>query len=58
MLCPNASLEAIAFHDPKTKNEIRELSELKGWFAREFGAEVTKLDRETTETPPTTQTES
>jgi ribonuclease D len=40
VLAPNSSLEAIAFFDPKTKADAAEIEELKGWFVREFAAEV------------------
>jgi ribonuclease D len=52
VLCPNAALEAIAFNDPKSKSELQELPELKGWFVREFGTEVTKISRETATPQP------
>jgi len=40
VLCPNASLEVIAIANPGDAAEVEELGELKGWFARHFGAEV------------------
>jgi ribonuclease D len=40
VLCPNASLEAIAWRSPKTGADLEDLPELKGWFVREFGDEV------------------
>jgi len=40
VLAPNSSLEAIAFFDPKTKADAAKIEELKGWFVREFAAEV------------------
>jgi ribonuclease D len=43
VLCPNAALEAIAFRDPSNRSDLTELDELKGWFVREFGAEVSKI---------------
>ena len=46
VLCPNAALEAIAWQDPKSKADLQEIVELKGWFIRDFGAEVTKINRE------------
>jgi len=48
VLCPNATLEAIAWRDPKSKNDLQEVTELKGWFIREFGAEVTKVKQDAT----------
>jgi len=46
VLCPNAALEAIAWRDPKSKTDLQEMPELKGWFVREFGAEVSKINRD------------
>jgi ribonuclease D len=40
VLCPNSALEAIAWREPSAVEDLREVKELKGWFAREFGAEV------------------
>jgi ribonuclease D len=40
VLCPNSALEAIAWRAPGTASDLEELPELKGWFVREFGAEV------------------
>ncbi len=40
VLCPNSSLEAIAFFDPKTRADASKIDELKGWFVREFASEV------------------
>jgi ribonuclease D len=40
VLCPNSALEAIAFSTPSRARDLEEVSELKGWFVREFGAEV------------------
>jgi len=40
VLCPNASLEAIALRNPETREDLQEVHELKGWFARSFGEEV------------------
>ncbi len=42
VLCPNSTLEAIAWHAPSSRAELEGLSELKGWFLREFGDEVVK----------------
>ena len=43
VLCPNASLEAIAWRNPETGNDLEGLPELKGWFIREFGDEVSSV---------------
>jgi len=51
VLCPNAVLEAIAWQDPKSKTDLQDLPELKGWFVREFGAEVAKVNREAEAVP-------
>ncbi len=40
VLCPNASLEAIACRFPETGADLEATPELKGWFVREFGDEV------------------
>jgi ribonuclease D len=45
VLCPNSALEAIAFRDPAKADDLVGLKELKGWFVREFGAEVTGVVR-------------
>ncbi len=50
VLGPNAALEAIAWADPKSKTELQEMPELKGWFVREFGAEIAAISREATPT--------
>jgi ribonuclease D len=42
VLCPNSSLEAIAWRNPRTRDELREVAELKGWFVREFADQVTE----------------
>jgi len=41
VLCPNAALESIAWRNPDGAADLVELSELKGWFVRDFGDEVT-----------------
>ncbi len=51
VLCPNASLEAIAWRAPTTPKDLKELPELKGWFVREFGAEVVECSQEADPTP-------
>lgn len=40
VLCPNAALEAIAWAEPKTANDLKGLPELKTWFVREFAEEI------------------
>ena len=40
VLCPNSSLEAIAWRAPRQASDLGELPELKQWFLREFGEEV------------------
>lgn len=40
VLCPNAALEAIAWANPATAEEMTSIVELKGWFVREFGEEI------------------
>jgi ribonuclease D len=46
VLCPNSALEAIAWRAPETAADLEGLTELKGWFVREFGAEVTTASQE------------
>ncbi len=45
VLCPNSSLEAIAWRAPATVADLGSLQELKGWFVREFGEEVTRVSQ-------------
>jgi ribonuclease D len=40
VLCPNSSLEAIAWKNPETADALAEIPELKGWLARAFGEEI------------------
>jgi len=40
VLCPNASLEAIAWKNPTSAEDLEDVPELKRWFVREFGDEV------------------
>jgi len=40
VLCPNSGLEAIAWKRPAAVEDLLEVEGLKGWFTREFGAEV------------------
>ncbi len=42
VLCPNASLETIAWKNPRTGADLVGLRELKPWFVREFGDEVAR----------------
>jgi ribonuclease D len=42
VLCPNAALEAIAWRKPSCAADLEDLPELKGWFVREFGDEVSQ----------------
>jgi ribonuclease D len=46
VLCPNSALEVISARAPQHPSDLQGLSELKGWFKREFGAEVTQVSRE------------
>jgi len=43
VLCPNATLEAIACETPRNAAEMADVPGVKGWFAREFGDEVAAL---------------
>jgi hypothetical protein len=52
VLCPNSALEAIAFRHPATPEEVAELPEVKGWFARSFAAEVVAALRAPEESAP------
>ena len=45
VLCPNSSLEAIAWRNPRRVSELSEIPELKGWFVREFGREIVEVLR-------------
>jgi len=40
VLCPNATLEAIAWANPDQAEDMKELPELKSWFVREFADEI------------------
>ncbi|NIR80830.1 MAG: hypothetical protein GWO00_21485, partial [Gemmatimonadetes bacterium] len=42
VLCPNSALEAIAWCNPTHAKELEEATDLKRWFIREFGSEVTE----------------
>jgi ribonuclease D len=52
VLCPNSALEAIAWRAPNTAADLEGLPELKGWFLREFGAEVVAASLETPREEP------
>jgi len=41
VLCPNSALEAIAWRNPADPRELADFPEVKGWFAKSFGEEVT-----------------
>ncbi len=58
VLCPNASLEAIAWRAPTTPKDLKELPELKSWFVREFGAAVVECSQAADPTPRPTQRSS
>ncbi len=45
VLCPNASLEAIAGRAPQNLKELKEVTELKAWLVREFGSEAIAASR-------------
>ncbi|MDJ0869686.1 MAG: HRDC domain-containing protein [Myxococcota bacterium] len=45
VLCPNSSLEAIAWANPMRAADVREVEGLKRWFVRVFGKEVAELLR-------------
>jgi ribonuclease D len=40
VFCPNAGLEAIAWANPSQPVELAKIGPVKGWWAREFGAEA------------------
>jgi ribonuclease D len=46
VLCPNSSLEAIAWRNPDHVDDLVGAQELKGWFVREFGVEVVAAVRQ------------
>jgi len=46
VLAPNSVLEAIAWRALETPADLDALPELKGWFRREFGAEVTRVTQQ------------
>jgi ribonuclease D len=43
VLCPNSSLEAIAWKNPEKREELKDVEELKGWFVREFSEEIVTI---------------
>jgi len=43
VLCPNASLEAIAILNPAAFEQLAGLPMLKEWFVREFGSELVNV---------------
>ena len=45
VLCPNTGLEAISWCNPSSRDDLTDLPELKPWFVREFGEEVTAVLR-------------
>jgi ribonuclease D len=45
VLCPNSALEAIAWRDPEHARDLDDLAELKRWFVREFGSQVTEVSQ-------------
>jgi ribonuclease D len=55
VLCPNSSLEAIAWRAPQAVKDLKELPELKGWFRREFGGEVTQVSKDADAEQPAEQ---
>jgi ribonuclease D len=53
VLCPNSSLEAIAWKNPSKPEDLEDVEELKGWFVREFGEEVVAVvSRDESQTEP------
>jgi ribonuclease D len=51
VLCPNATLEAMAWREPAKAADLAELPEVKSWFAEEFGEEVVATLAEVTPEP-------
>jgi ribonuclease D len=43
VLCPNAALEAIAFANPQSSEEMAEIPELKSWLVGSFGEEIVSV---------------
>ena len=48
-LAPHSVLAAIAWKAPETAADLDALPELKGWFRREFGTEVTRATQQVEE---------
>ncbi len=51
VLCPNATLEAIAWRNPAAGAEIVEVPGVKGWFARAFADELIEALKQPDEVP-------
>jgi ribonuclease D len=51
VLCPNATLETIAWRNPTQSSEIAKVAGVKGWFARAFADEVIAVLQQPEETP-------
>jgi ribonuclease D len=45
VLCPNATLEAVAVARPPTVEALRAMLAIKGWLGREFGDELAAVLR-------------
>jgi ribonuclease D len=45
VLCPNSSLEAVAWRDPARVEDLGEVPDLKGWLVRAFGSELVEALR-------------
>ncbi len=43
VLCPNSSLEAIAWKNPEKGSDLEDVPELKGWFVKAFGDELAEI---------------
>ena len=46
VLCPNSTLEEIAFENPTTAHAVQRTPGVKPWFGRSFGAEVARSLRD------------
>jgi len=51
VLCPNATLEMIAWRNPTSGTEITDVAGVKGWFAQAFADEVVAALQEPEEAP-------
>ncbi len=49
VLCPNTSLEAIAWRDPSVREDLAEVPELKRWFVGAFAQELVEALRDGSE---------